>query len=97
LTSEEKKYINKHYELYFLKVMNGKRKNALADPKTQQEIFFFLLTESRLGRIMDPPNWQFSERTSYDEQKIVVLTPFEKLGVVIGHIGDKIDIEKGSG
>ena len=90
LTEEEKEYIDPLLDSYFKEEKSGKRKDGFADPNTQKEIFFFLLAESGIGRITEPPKRQISYWASYREQKIEVLSPYAKLGAVIGHIGDKM-------
>lgn len=91
LTDEEKEDIDLCFDLYFKsKEKSAKRKDGFADPNTQQEIFFFLLAESGIGRITEPPKRQISYWASYREQKIEVLSPYAKLSAVIGRIGDNM-------
>lgn len=90
LTDEEKKSIDLCLDSYFEKEKNEKRKDGFANKDTQRELFHFVLGESIVGDLTEPPEREIKYWTSYREERIKVLTTFAKLGAVIGHIGDKI-------
>lgn len=89
LTGEEKDNIDPLLNSY-LEEKSGKRKDGFADPNMQKEIFFFLLAKSGMGRITESPERRILNWASYREKEIEVLSPYAKLGAVIGHIGDKM-------
>ncbi len=88
LTKEEKESINSYVDSYLEKEENEKGKGGFADKSTQKEIFFVLLAQSSIGRITESPELLMPNWNSPGE--IEVLSPYAKLGAVIGHIGDKM-------
>ena len=90
LTIKEKADIDACLKSYFEKEKTEKRKDGFANKDTQKEIFSFLLRESNIGCLIISPVCEITYRTPYHTEKTELLTPFGKLGAVIGHIGDKI-------
>jgi len=90
LTTKEKGNINECLENYFKKEKTEKLKDGFANTDTQKKIFSFLLRKSNIGCLIISPVYEIQYWTPYREEKTRLLTPFAKLGAVIGHIGDKI-------
>lgn len=88
LTIEEKNDIRDCLESYFEKEETEKLKDGFANTDTQKKIFSFLLRESNIGSLIISPVCEIPYWTPYREVKTKHLTPFAKLGAVIGHIGD---------
>lgn len=93
LTHLEKENITKCIQTHLAEVKRGKQPDAYINMSVQKEMFWFLYRheESHLGCLPKPFDCKFRQTTSDSEDRINIKNP-EKLGVVIGYIGDLMDI-----
>lgn len=93
LTQPEKKNIVNCIQTHLAEVKRGKQPDAYVNMSVQKEMFWFLYRreESHLGCLPKPFDCKFQRTTSDSEDRINIKNP-EKLGVVIGYIGDLMDI-----
>lgn len=90
LTHQEKASVGARVEAYLAEAKNAGQGGGFLMKDIQEKVSYLVLRGSAVSDITRSLEHEIPYRTLYDEEKTEVLTPFAKMGAVIGYIGDRL-------